>query len=1174
MSKKFTWVQTHKELAQYLADMEGQQKELIELLRECGVTAGLVDEDPKGNRFDLEEIDPFSFFCFIYKYGRDKRLQVLQSIAEKLDLHFPEDELGIPSAQAQKVMMYPFRYQRENDEIKKLWEFFHSVMEDSVGNESFMEVLKIYGVGKVKITETLFYVDPENYFPINGPSKPYLKKVLGIDPNYSNWQDYLEILEKVKEKTDKPFYETSHEAWLWLEEQKKQDKKYAVFQELVDRYKRFLTEEGIENERYKWEAIHHFQQTFNIEAEDFTESFKPAISKAANLVFQNSLHFIRIAVDHFPEEVREMFLNLYNESVALQDRYEAFVEASEELLPRVIQENGKKLNHQQDERTISYYLTMRYPERYPLYKNETYQYLISLLDGQKAKPAGEKFFHYLELAEDLVPVIESDGDVVDMVVEQLTEECYQGEQQWIIFQDVLWINMRTIASTNYWVFQGNPDLFDVAQALKDEALNSWRVNAHRAKITPGDKVILWASGKQRGCYALAEVESEVHEDTVNENEIPYYTNKVDDEPFDQVQLRITHNLVNNPITEEQIKSEERLAGLNVGNQGTNFTATQEEYEALIELAEGAVDAMWNKLVDVISKIDDEQAVRKFFATVKYVINEFDLSLNDEITYASSINKYVQFTIGMRYVTHLERKKGKVIQGFYVDNAHLDELKKNLPNLKISDKAAPPEEGEMTWVYMEAKDVNVEDFYEGIVALASRAIKGKVDAKSQYRYRYPDKHNPWIAKVALNEDLLEKLLKGEKMPAKLKKSEVNYPLNTIFYGPPGTGKTYSTIKRAAEIVECREIEDYDEAKKIFNSQLGETIEFITFHQNYSYEDFIEGLKPDIEKSDELSFIRKEGIFKRLSDKALQNLEDSEKPIQELSKSKAFKKALETLKDEVMESSEPYRINETAYFIGVEDDAFRYSADNWTLGGKGFNGFRMKYSDLIKFFEEDVSERKDIKDLEGISGLAKQHASYFYLAYEIVKSKMPEPQTLSPETLRKNYVLIIDEINRANISRVFGELITVIEPDKRYGRDLHIPAKLPSGEVFSVPENLYIIGTMNTADKSIALLDIALRRRFDFEAMYPKYEIDGEVIHDTDVLKKINERIKLKKGHDFQIGHSYFMKNHMTLKQRMNRRVIPLLLEYFMNDEKEVREILTSAGLKVEDDTWPLEITGRA
>ncbi|WP_340104889.1 EVE domain-containing protein [Rhodohalobacter sp. 8-1] len=1154
MDSKFSWVQTHKDLAEYLQDKEDKQKELVDLLRQAGVTAGLVDEEPKGNRFDLEEIDPFSFFCFIYKYGPDKRLQILQNIASELDLHYPEDELGIPSAQAQKVMMFPFKDGRNNNEIENLWQFFYSALDDSITDEQFESILNQYGVGPVKITEALFYIDPENYFPIDGPTKPYLKQVLGVDPNFSTWQEYLDILNKIKKKTDQPFYEISYKAWVWLEEQKRLDKKYQIFQELLDRYKQFLKDEGIEEERYKWEAIQHFLQTFDTEADDFTENFNAATSKAANLVYQNSIGFIRKAVMYFPEEVREMFKALYDESKPLQERYQKFVEVSEELLPKVIETHGKQLNHQQDERTISYYLTMRYPDKYPLYKNETYQYLISLFDDQDAKPAGEKLFHYLELAEDLVPVIESDGDVIDMIEDQLTEECYQGEQQWLVFQDVLWINMRTIGTSNYWVFQGNPKVFDVEQALKDEALTSWRVNAHKAKITPGDKVILWVTGDQSGCYALAEVESDVHEDSVNEAEVPYYGDAADGEPFDQVKLRITHNLAEDPITKEQINSYEKLTGLNVGNQGTNFSATQEEYEALVELAEGAGDAMWNKLVKVVSKIDNEQAVRKFFATVRHVLIEFDLSDDDEITYASSIKKYIQFTIGSRYVTHLERKSGKVIQGFYVDNEHLEELKTNYPSLEISDKAVPPEEGDMTWVYMEADDVQVKDFFEGIVSLAKKGIESQ--SKSQYRSIYPDKHNPWIAKVALDDDLLEKLLKGEKMPDQKKKQVVNYPLNTIFYGPPGTGKTYTTIKRAAEIVEGDVIEDYNEAKQIFNKQLGETIEFITFHQNYSYEDFIQGLRPDTENDKELTFDRVDGLFKELADKALKNYEASKRP---QTKKKSFEDVFNTFIDPLVQGEVQeieVEMKRVSYYItAVTNRSIEFRK------ASGVSSHTLSISTLRRMYEaEDVLE---------IQGLSSYYSPLLDKLLDMGKSP-GETETVE----RKNYVLIIDEINRANISRVFGELITLIEPDKRYGREMHIPARLPSGESFSVPENLYIIGTMNTADKSIALLDIALRRRFEFEAMYPKYVIDGEQIHDSDVLQKINDRIKKLKGHDFQIGHSYFMKNHVTLKQRMNRRVIPLLLEYFMNDEKEVRDILTHAGLSIKEDSWPLEITGRA
>ena len=139
------------------------------------------------------------------------------------------------------------------------------------------------------------------------------------------------------------------------------------------------------------------------------------------------------------------------------------------------------------------------------------------------------------------------------------------------------------------------------------------------------------------------------------------------------------------------------------------------------------------------------------------------------------------------------------------------------------------------------------------------------------------------------------------------------------------------------------------------------------------------------------------------------------------------------------------------------------------------------------------------------------------------------------------------------------------------DTDAQVELPSGETFIVPSNLYLIGTMNTADKSIALLDIALRRRFVFEPRYPEYEIDGYPIFDVDVLRKLNEKIRQLKGHDFQIGHSYFMNGNISLIERMNKKIIPLLLEYFMNDEKEVKGILEAAGLTVKPNTWPLEIS---
>ena len=168
------------------------------------------------------------------------------------------------------------------------------------------------------------------------------------------------------------------------------------------------------------------------------------------------------------------------------------------------------------------------------------------------------------------------------------------------------------------------------------------------------------------------------------------------------------------------------------------------------------------------------------------------------------------------------------------------------------------------------------------------------------------------------------------------------------------------------------------------------------------------------------------------------------------------------------------------------------------------------------------------------------------------------------LENNYVIIIDEINRANISKVFGELITLIEDDKREGEVNAIKVALPSGDKFSVPNNLYIIGTMNSADKSISLIDTALRRRFDFVEVIPRAEfIENAILRN--IMKKLNENLVGElDSTDLLIGHSYFMgKTEADICNIMNRNIIPLLYEYFYDNSKKVKALVESviSGLDV-------------
>lgn len=671
-SSKFSWVKTHRELAKYISTKRNNQPELIELLKSAGVNVQ-DDKSSPTSAIALDEIDPFTFFCYIYIYGNTKRLSILQKIATDLNLTIPQDERGIPSANAQRTWLFPFKYDRTNNEIDKLWQLFDSALKNDLTETLFSQVLTINGVGKTKLTEALFYVDPEHYFPVNGPSKPYLKEVLKINPKFDNLAEYQSILEQIKTKSKKSFPELSYLSW------------------------------------------------------EYSSNKKQAASS---------------------------------------------------------------------------------------------------------------------------PVVAID--------------------------------------------------------------------------------------EEHGAY-------------------------------------------------------------------------------------------------------------------------------------------------------------------------------NKPSL-----------------------------------------------------------------------------------------------NQLFYGPPGTGKTYHTIFRAAEIVENRKITDYNEALNIFQSNLHDQIEFITFHQNYSYEDFIQGLRPDIENK-ELSFVRQDGLFTQIATNALfeyykqiekQKIESNNQTTNEPSLLEVYGAFFKSLKKEQkfetkagssiqitgfsksrnveyahFENGRPYLVSQDRllklFTIYPKINEIQKLHDNIrsAIGGCNTTVYYVALREFIRFRDTYIEDYdQELSDGDIYDELKYDDISYTRKKELLNEISLDEIRTIDTFDA-PSYVLIIDEINRANISRVFGELITLIEPDKRSHGNLPLTCTLPSGDRFIVPSNLYIIGTMNTADKSIALLDIALRRRFEFVPMYPNITLEG--VNNTDVLQKINEKIIDLKTRDFTIGHSYFMGDDFDLKSTIDKKIIPLLLEYFMNDEKEVVKILEYAGLEV-NDHWPLEL----
>lgn len=226
----FSWVPTYKAIVQFLKDKQNDQAVLLQLLKDSGCDV-FNDQYPENSIIELDEIDPFTFFCYLNKYFK-QRLEILQKLAKSINAPLPKDDHGIPSANPQKVWMFPYKYMRNNNEIDRLWKFFHNALENTISDQQFEDVLQIRGVALTKITEALFYIAPETYFPINGPTKPYLEEVMGIDPIFKTFTDYKSILDQIKSKSDKPFYQLSYEAWQWNDNL---DLEYRDFQKSIEK---------------------------------------------------------------------------------------------------------------------------------------------------------------------------------------------------------------------------------------------------------------------------------------------------------------------------------------------------------------------------------------------------------------------------------------------------------------------------------------------------------------------------------------------------------------------------------------------------------------------------------------------------------------------------------------------------------------------------------------------------------------------------------------------------------------------------------------------------------------------------------------------------------------------------------------------------------------------------
>lgn len=754
-----------------------------------------------------------------------------------------------------------------------------------------------------------------------------------------------------------------------------------------------------EKEKYKWEAIKCFQDNWEVNAADFADMLNRSLSKTINLLASEN-NFPAREIKEFakvaPEEVRSMFLKLFDEEKEIYGRIEAFKMQSSALLEKY--KNGNS-QHYQYENAITTYLWLRYPDKYYIYKFSEIKAVAKKLESNYSFKKGayaENIHNFYKLYDEICEELHQDKELIDLLKTQITNSCYPDLQLRTLTLDVGFYISRfysrkenTIASETEWF----PKDYDPGFSVED-----WLALLSDKEVFTQDSLLIMKRMKDYGGEATCIELSEKYGGTYNF----YNINS------SSLARRIVKK-TNCPVLQNNTKNSKWWPVLYVGK----YTSKGER---------GVY--RW-KLRNELSKALDQ------FYEMK--CNYWWLNANPKIWSFSKLD-----------VGEIQAYT------FYNDNGHKRRVFQNFLNAKEGDMVIGYESNPVKGIVAIGRISAVQDgeklFFEKLEGLVSpidyQVIKGSPELEKMEFFINPNgslfrltkdefnfimdiirDENPVQKETARNvrsytkKDFLNEVYMTEERYDMLV-AVLQNKMNIIFQGAPGVGKTF-TAKRLAY--------------SIMGEEDNDCIEFVQFHQNYSYEDFMMGYKP------------------------------------------------------------------------TED------------------GFEMKYGVFYRFCQKAANHQN------------------------------------------KKYFFIIDEINRGNLSKIFGELLMLIERDYRGTRI----ALAYQGESFCVPSNLYIIGMMNTADRSLAMIDYALRRRFSFFNMEPGFDSDGflqyQNAQNSEIFNKLIFRIKelnveitkdKSLGKGFCIGHSYFCKkDEITdkwLREVVEYDILPMLSEYWFDDADTLKK----------------------
>lgn len=799
---------------------------------------------------------------------------------------------------------------------------------------------------------------------------------------------------------------------------------------LIDRYKRKLAYDGIGDETYKWVWIQENLGRPDLNAKDFVREIK--LSTRTNLIYHNSSAvLIHMAVER-PDELKSLLSDLFDESVDLQHRLESYMTVSEAIYVQIRTNQTQSL---QDERSASLLLAMRYPDKYPLYKEKLYKKLCSDLGIELQKPR-KKYVDYIRLVDEFVENhISHDKELIDMVRSELPENAYPDPNYLILAQDILYQNYEGEASNKY--VEPDPNKPRVWLLSPGTGASKWREFQEKgvASIGWGQTGDLSQMKDRAGVISrMQELWSEVGKnDTLACFEFAHVM-----KPDDYI---ITKRGLSEYVGVGMVRSDYRFDPAVPDDHAHVRDVTwlkSGSWKADGQLAMKTLTDI-TKYPDYVRKLKEQigfdedpeshpppgdtahwwlNANPKYWSLSDHAVG----SLQTYTTHAESGNKrrvYKYFEAlkpGDQIIGYETTPRKRVVARLVVTQGiHKDEEDQECIEFRVD--TFYPNRPSWEELLAESKLAKAEIFENNQGSLF-QLTKDEFEHIESLAIGSAKSRTPYTLTDATSNSFLDPLWLTDTLELWRTK------LNLVLQGPPGTGKTF-VAKRLAWLL----MGEKDESR----------LHMVQFHPSYSYEDFIEGYRPN-----------------------------------------------------------------------------------------GQSGFILKSGHFLSFCRRAASDPN------------------------------------------RPYVFIIDEINRGNLSKVFGEVMMGIEADKR-GEAIHLQYSL-SDSPFSIPKNVHLIGTMNTADRSLALVDYALRRRFAFQTVSPEFgnnfvafleskSVPTSIIDQiTHGLKSLNEMIEKDSslGPGYLVGHSYFCEppaiaHHVWLDRIWKYEVLPLMEEYWFDQTDEVKKV---------------------